>query len=559
MVRKSLAIFGLVSVLALSVAGVADAAPTAPSSQSPIQAVNAAAFKPPGFSLDLSQAIARAEATPEMQSLHAHEHPLQVRPALWVFNPRHWYIQFAYHGKIAAEVDVTSSGQVAGVWTGPEAIAPWAHGNYSPQFDAWWVVVPFALLFLLPFVDLKRLFRLALLDGVMAGAFLLSYAWFDNGHLETAVWLVYPPLVYLLLRMLWFGVRGGGGTGAVAPLLPYRLLMAGLLMLVGGRIALTLINPQLVDVGYASGVGAHRIALGRPLYYADPTHGDTYGPIAYLAYVPFGLVIGWKTHAAYLAIAKAAAIAFDLVTILGLLLLGRRLRPGREGRRLGLVLAWAWAACPLTLLGMLMHTNDGLVAMLSVLSLLLFASPIARGLTLGLAAAAKFSPAALLPLYAGRDERGVKGSVICFASFAAVVIVAIGLYLPAGGVSEFYKHTIGYQLRRSDIFSPWALYPGLKPVQTLLEVLAVLLAAAVAFIPRRRSLPQVCALAAAVTMAVQLPATHWFYYYVAWFMPFVLVALLGRQSVPEEVTVTVPREVPSSAPYLPGQAIGVEA
>jgi hypothetical protein len=60
-------------------------------------------------------------------------------------------------------------------------------------------------------------------------------------------------------------------------------------------------------------------------------------------------------------------------------------------------------------------------------------------------------------------------------------------------------------------------------------------------------------------MAVQLPATHWFYYYVAWFMPFVLVALLGRQSVPEEVTVTVPREVPSSAPYLPGQAIGVEA
>jgi hypothetical protein len=50
----------------------------------------------------------------------------------------------------------------------------------------------------------------------------------------------------------------------------------------------------------------------------------------------------------------------------------------------------------------------------------------------------------------------------------------------------------------------------------------------VAFVPRQRSLTQVCALAGAITIAVQLPAVHWFYYFIVWFMPFVLVALLAQ-------------------------------
>jgi hypothetical protein len=42
-----------------------------------------------------------------------------------------------------------------------------------------------------------------------------------------------------------------------------------------------------------------------------------------------------------------------------------------------------------------------------------------------------------------------------------------------------------------------------------------------------RTLAQVSALAAALTIAVQLPALHWFYLYIMWFMPLVLVAVLG--------------------------------
>ena len=65
-----------------------------------------------------------------------------------------------------------------------------------------------------------------------------------------------------------------------------------------------------------------------------------------------------------------------------------------------------------------------------------------------------------------------------------------------------------------------------------LEAAAILLALLVFVVPRQprvRPLFQVCALAAAVTIAVQLPAVHWFYYYVIWFLPFVLVALFARR------------------------------
>ncbi|HEY5318709.1 MAG TPA: glycosyltransferase 87 family protein, partial [Solirubrobacteraceae bacterium] len=315
-------------------------------------------------------------------------------------------------------------------------------------------------------------------------------------------------------------------ANALSPILSVRVLAAGLIALVAVRTGLSLAEHDVVDVGYASVIGAHRIVNGQSLYYASTAHGDTYGPIAYLAYVPFELLFPWHGAWDYLASAHAASIFFDLATIVGLVALGRRLG-GRDGLRLGLVLGWAWAACPFTLLALMMHTNDGLVAMLSVLSLLAFSSPAARGALLGLAAAAKFAPAALLGLYAGQRDRGIKGAVVCLASFAVIVVTAIGLYLPSGGLSEFYNHTLGFQLHRSDVFSPWGLNPGLGVVKTVVEAGALGLCALVAFVPYRRSLAQVCALAAAITIAVQLPAVHWFYYFIVWFMPFVLVALLA--------------------------------
>jgi hypothetical protein len=58
-------------------------------------------------------------------------------------------------------------------------------------------------------------------------------------------------------------------------------------------------------------------------------------------------------------------------------------------------------------------------------------------------------------------------------------------------------------------------------------------AVAAAFLPRRRDLIGLAALAGAVVIALQLGVTHWFYLYIVWFLPFVLVALLGRYREPE--------------------------
>ena len=54
----------------------------------------------------------------------------------------------------------------------------------------------------------------------------------------------------------------------------------------------------------------------------------------------------------------------------------------------------------------------------------------------------------------------------------------------------------------------------------------MLLALAVAFVPRRRDVATLAALAAAVLIALQLAVTHWFYLYLVWFAPLVWIALL---------------------------------
>jgi hypothetical protein len=84
--------------------------------------------------------------------------------------------------------------------------------------------------------------------------------------------------------------------------------------------------------------------------------------------------------------------------------------------------------------------------------------------------------------------------------------------------------TIGYQAGRNSPFSIWGQNEGLEWLHVVTIAFAVLLALAVAFVPRRKSPMQVAALAAAVMIAIELTADHWFYLYIVWFAPLVLVA-----------------------------------
>jgi hypothetical protein len=181
------------------------------------------------------------------------------------------------------------------------------------------------------------------------------------------------------------------------------------------------------------------------------------------------------------------------------------------------------------------------VSVLLVLMLLGLSSPVARGAIVGLGAAAKFVPGLLLPLLAVGVHRSSREVRIAAAAFVIVTGASFALFLPAGGIAEVWDHTLGFQLGRIDHFSIWGLHPGLNPLKTVIGVAAVGLAGLVAVRPRgERSLPQISALMAAILIASQLPAIHWFYFYIVWFLPLVLVALFGRYGEPASSTLTRP-------------------
>jgi hypothetical protein len=69
-------------------------------------------------------------------------------------------------------------------------------------------------------------------------------------------------------------------------------------------------------------------------------------------------------------------------------------------------------------------------------------------------------------------------------------------------------------------------------LQALVKAAVVGLAVLVAFRPRRRDHVTVAALGAAVLLGMQLTVDHWFYLYVPWFLPFLLIALLASGVVP---------------------------
>ena len=166
------------------------------------------------------------------------------------------------------------------------------------------------------------------------------------------------------------------------------------------------------------------------------------------------------------------------------------------------------------------------------------ASPAGRGVLVGLGAAAKFAPLVLAPLFATGlgDEKRLRAWPAFTAALVAVCVGSTVFLLPDGGWREFYDTTIGFQIGRTTPFSLWGLHPSLGWLQDGAKLGCVALAVLVAFVPRRRDVRQVAALAAGVLLALQIGATYWFYLYLVWVGPLVLVAVLGayRQPVPVE-------------------------
>jgi Glycosyltransferase family 87 len=492
---------------------------------------------PPGFSLSAAEAIAIASRTAVVRSELA-ESP-GATPTAYLRGGR-WQVNYSDSGSVVAEVIIDGrSGAVDEAWRDFQVETPLARGYsgaIAQKVNAPYVWLALCALLLVPFFDPRRPWRLLHVDLIVLLGLGISLFFFNRAEITPSVLLTYPVLGYFLVRMLVAGLWPREREGPLVPWVPIRWLAVAVVVLAAGRIALNLVDSHVIDIGVAGVVGADRIGDGQPLYEGGfslglDLHGDVYGPFNYLAYLPFEQIFPWDgVWDADVPAAHAAAIFFDLACVVGLWVLGRGLREGEQGRALGWALAFAWVACPWTLYTMNANANDGLIAALGIGSLIALRSPPARGALVALAAAAKFGSAALAPLFATADgERRGRQALWFTIAFALVGAAAFLPFVPDWGLREMYDRTLGYQAARGSPFSIWGQAPSLEWLQPLVRIAVGALAIGVAFYPRRKSVLQIAALAAAVTIGVQLTASHWFYFYVVWFLPFVLVAVFSGQ------------------------------
>ena len=347
---------------------------------------------PAGWTRTGSAVLRVADALPEVRRARAGRRLTYRRAYLADRSRRRWQVSYyappARRGTAAEEIAQVlvddRSGRVLERWTGFKVAWTMARGYpgaFGRVLNSPWIWIPLCLAFALPF--LRRPLALLHADLAVLLAFSVSYAYFGAARIDVSVPLAYPPLVYLLVRMLALAfARSRGRSPPTRPPLrlavPLTYLVIATVFLLGFRIALNVSASNVIDVGYASVVGADRFSSGEPVYGNFPSdipRGDTYGPVTYYAYVPFELLAPWHGGWDALPAAHAAAVVFDLLCVALLWLLGRRLR----GPVLGALLAYAWVSFPFTLLVANTNANDGLVAVLVLAALLALGSPAGRG------------------------------------------------------------------------------------------------------------------------------------------------------------------------------------
>jgi hypothetical protein len=433
--------------------------------------------------------------------------------------------------------------------------------------------LPFCFIFLLGLADFRRPFSVRNLDLLVLLSLSVSLWFFNHGDIFTSVPLVYPPLVYLLARCTWIGVRGSAGRVTRArSAWPAWLLLAATVFLAGFRIGLNYQDSNVIDVGYAGVIGAQRIASGQSPYNHFPVEddlkacggadaegeirdriqtngrcesanpqGDTYGPVAYEAYLPGYWIRGWSGKWDRLPAVHLTSVAFDVLALVGLFLVGRRF----GGTWLSAALPFSWAAYPFTQYVSSSNTNDAILPVLLIFGFWLVTSPWARGIFVALSGWTKFATLVVAPLwltYPGPVRR-LKPSLAFVAGFLLATVAAFSILLlepsTVQAAKDFYNRTLENQIDRESPFSlwDWRQYharglPDLHLVQRVLEGLLVAGAVVAAFVPQRKTPLQLAALTGALLLGFELVLTHWFYLYIPWFFPFVAYAILASHGRP---------------------------
>jgi len=485
-------------------------------------------------------------------------------------------------GEIAEGRVDDASGGVLEAWTGPQVAWGMARGVKGAfggeKINSPWVWGAFCAVFLVGLGNFRRPLSLRNLDLLMLLSPTASLWFFNHGDIFTAVPLFYPALLWVVARSAWIGFTGRGSGSRV--LWPTRLLLAAAVFLAGFRVGLNVEASNVIDVGYSGVIGAERIVSAgeapwghfpveddRPACgpadssgeirdrvqtngrceSANP-QGDTYGPTAYEAYIPGYLIRGWSGKWDSLPAVHFTSVAFDLLAMIGLWLVGLRF----GGARLAATLAFAWAAYPFTQYASSSNTNDTIMPCLLIFGFWLASSPVGRGVFGALSAWTKFATLIVVPLWATYPDR--RPSLRFIIAFTATTVAAFSVVLldphPVHELQVFWDRTVAWQKGRSSPFSlwDWRQYharglPDLHVLQKVLEGLLVAAAFVVAVVPRHKSPLQLAALTAALLAAFELVLTYWLYTYIPWFFGFAAIAVLAPAAVAVRAPAAEPLDV----------------
>ncbi|MEP6811636.1 MAG: hypothetical protein ABI990_01465 [Actinomycetota bacterium] len=493
-----------------------------------------------------------------------HEEDFDGKTASWTVK-----IWWGKAGEIAEGKVDDASGVVTESWTGPQVAWKMARG-YPGSFGGAkinkpWLWGALCLIFFVGLANFRRPLSVRNLDLLMLLSPTASLWFFNHGDVFTAVPLVYPALIWVVARGIYIGVTGRGSPSRA--MWPTWVLLAATVFLAGFRIGLNVEASNVIDVGYSGVIGADRIAHGRApwgnfpveesLKPCGPTdasgeireriqangrcesanpQGDTYGPTAYESYLPGYAIFGWSGKWDSLPAAHFTSIAFDLLCLLGLWLVG--LRYG--GMKLAATLAFAWAAYPFTQYASNSNTNDALLPAFLIWGFWLASSPVSRGVLAAFSGWTKFASLIVAPLWLTYPDR--RPSRRFALGFAAATLAAFSVVLfepsPLHELRVFWDRSFRWQVGRQ---APWSIWdwgqyhargiPNLHIVQRILQELLLIGAVAVAFVPRHKSPLQLAALTAALLAGFELVLTYWLYTYIPWFYGFAAIALLAPLAV----------------------------
>jgi hypothetical protein len=420
------------------------------------------------------------------------------------------------------------------------ALVPVGHG-FVPKGGGWFIpayaggpftvhpllfAVPAAACFVLGLLDWRRPWRVEHLDVLALAGFFPVAMLLSDDLSPAGLWLAAVCLGWLFARMLG-ATFGSWRMPELRPSISSRWLGLAIGILLLARIG-SVSAGYIQDVGQASSLGAWRLLHGLHLYGAVSWRGpgglriyrpDSYGPFAYYAYLPF--VVIFPPAPALLATLLPAA-CFDALTLAGLHTLGRRL----GGRPLAQAFLFAYLLYPFPDLSLMAQTNDALIAALCVWTIVAVERPVARGWLMAAAALTKFLPALLALQFLGVRRGRWRYALTLAASLAAM----LAWPLITSGPAQFLDSTLGYQLIQrggGTQFSIWTYMPHLAiAARPILAAALVLLALSPMVRPPVQDVREHAALAAALLIGAQLLLDYWFYSYLTWCYPLLVIALI---------------------------------